>query len=151
MMKTLLALIVIAAAVPGCARETVVVPVPTPAPAPRPPRPHHPHRRPCAVEAIVEVNEARARRGLRAFQHDAKLTEGAKAVSEYRAERLIAGHARNDFDFLPEGAVAKASGCAAWHPRDGWGACCTYENWTDAGAAWALGRDGKRYMHLFVR
>jgi hypothetical protein len=29
--------------------------------------------------------------------------------------------------------------------------CCVYENYTYAGAAWVSGRDGRRYMHLFVR
>ena len=61
------------------------------------------------------------------------------------------GHTSNDFTALPSGAYAAATGCAAWTPDWGWGACCTYENWTYAGAAWTTGRDGRRYMHLFVR
>src|SRR5438874_293 len=28
---------------------------------------------------------------------------------------------------------------------------CVYDGYTYAGAAWAAGRDGRRYMHLFVR
>ncbi len=35
--------------------------------------------------------------------------------------------------------------------RRGFGACCSYENWNYAGAAAVIGRDGRRYMHLFVR
>jgi hypothetical protein len=29
--------------------------------------------------------------------------------------------------------------------------CCVYDNYTYGGAAYVTGRDGKRYMHLFVR
>jgi hypothetical protein len=102
-------------------------------------------------DALAEVNAARAAHGLRPFVKDASLTAGAINVADFRAKRLIAGHTSNDFAGLPEGAMASAAGCAAWEPSLGWGACCTYENYTYAGAAWALGRDGRRYMHLFVR
>jgi hypothetical protein len=64
---------------------------------------------------------------------------------------LIAGHTSNDFQFLEQGVPASAAGCAAWTPDWGWGACCTYERWTYAGAAYSVGRDGRRYMQLFVR
>jgi hypothetical protein len=102
-------------------------------------------------DALEEVNAARAARGLRPFIEDPDLTAGAINVADFRAERLMQGHTRNDFAGLPEGCRARAAGCAAWPPSLGWGACCTYENWTYAGAAWAMGRDGRRYMHLFVR
>jgi hypothetical protein len=102
-------------------------------------------------EALAEVNAARAKRGLRPFIKDDRLTLGAINVADFRAERLIAGHTGNDFAGLPDDAVATAAGCAAWEPSWGWGSCCTYENYTYAGAAWAMGRDGRRYMHLFVR
>lgn len=101
--------------------------------------------------AIAEVNATRAARGLRPYTHDPLLSAGAKAVSAFRAARHIAGHSSNDFGFLPAGASARAAGCAAWAPGMGWGACCTYENWTYCGAAWTMGADGRRYMHLFVR
>jgi hypothetical protein len=106
---------------------------------------------PTSAEALDEVNAARAARGLRPFIHDANLTAAAAACAEFRAARLIAGHTSNDFAALPAGASASASGCAAWSPGDGWGACCTYEGYTYGGAAYATGRDGRRYMHLFVR
>jgi hypothetical protein len=102
-------------------------------------------------DAIREVNAARAERGLKPFIADAKLKAGAMNVAEFRASRLMAGHTGNDFSGLPTGCQASASGCAAWEPSWGWGACCTYENYTYAGAAWAVGRDGRRYMQLFVR
>jgi hypothetical protein len=102
-------------------------------------------------DALKEVNHVRAKHGLRPFRPDDKLAEGAMAAANYRARRLIAGHTSNDFHYLPKGARATAAGCAAWPRGEGWGACCTYENWRYAGAAWVLGRDGKRYMHLFVR
>lgn len=102
-------------------------------------------------DALAEVNAARARKGLRPFIADPQLTRGARACAKARAQRLIEGHTANDFSYLPSGASAQAAGCAAWPQGAGWGACCTYENWTYAGAAWAIGSDGRRYMHLFVR
>jgi len=103
-------------------------------------------------DALAEVNAVRARRGLRAFVHDALLTQAACSCAKQRAARLIAGHLpESDFHYLPVGANANAAGCAAWTPDWGWGACCTYDNYAYAGAAWTMGSDGRRYMHLFVR
>jgi hypothetical protein len=102
-------------------------------------------------DALSEVNAVRAARGLRPFIKDASLTAGAINVADFRAKYLIQGHTANDFNGLPIGTTASAAGCAAWEPSWGWGACCTYENYTYAGAAWSQGRDGRRYMHLFVR
>jgi hypothetical protein len=106
---------------------------------------------PGSGEALEEVIAVRAARGLRPYVRDASLTSAATACAEFRAARLIAGHTANDFAALPPGTVAAASGCAAWEPGLGWGSCCTYEGYTYAGAAYAAGRDGRRYMHLFVR
>jgi len=100
-------------------------------------------------DALAEVNAARARRGLRPYTWDAGLTAGAINAANFRAARLIAGHTSNDFSALPRGVNAPVAGCAAWEPSAGWGSCCTFENWRYAGAAWAMGRDGRRYMHLF--
>jgi hypothetical protein len=102
-------------------------------------------------EALAEVNAARAARGLKPFIKDDDLTAGAVNVADFRAARLMAGHTSNDFGGLPRGCRATAAGCAAWEPSFGWGACCTYDNYTYAGAAYSVGRDGRRYMHLFVR
>jgi hypothetical protein len=104
-----------------------------------------------ANEALAEVNAARVARGLPPFIKDDHLTAGALNVADFRAERLMAGHTSNDFAGLPVGGTATAAGCAAWEPSFGWGACCTYDNYRYAGAAWATGKDGRRYMHLFVR
>jgi len=104
-----------------------------------------------ASEVLAEVNATRALRGLPPFIEDAGLTAAAVSAAEFRAARLIAGHTANDFAHLPANCSADAAGCAAWEPGLGWGACCTYERWTYAGAAIALGSDGRRYMHLFVR
>jgi hypothetical protein len=101
--------------------------------------------------ALAEVNAARAARGLRPLLEDPNLTAAASAASDFRAAYRIAGHTSNDFAFLPAGCICPAAGCAAWEPSWGWGSCCTYENWTYAGAAYAHGSDGRRYMHLFVR
>jgi hypothetical protein len=101
--------------------------------------------------ALAEVNATRAARGLRPFVEDPNLTAAAVAAADYRAAYRIAGHTSNDFAFLPAGCFCPAAGCAAWEPSWGWGSCCTYENWTYAGAAYAMGSDGRRYMHLYVR
>lgn len=104
-----------------------------------------------ATDALDEVNKVRARRGLPAFKRDKALSVAAGKAADYRAARRMEGHTSNDFQFVPKGSRARAAGCAAWGLRDGWGACCTFERWRFAGAAWAKGRDNRRYMHLFVR
>jgi hypothetical protein len=104
-----------------------------------------------AADAMGEVNAARAQRGLPPFERDEGLMAAAQAAADFRAARGIEGHTRNDFAFLPPGAHATAAGCAAWEPSWGFGSCCMYERWRVAGAAWAWGRDGRRYCHLFVR
>lgn len=103
------------------------------------------------TDALAEVNAARAKRGLRPFQHDPQLTQAALQCAQIRASRRIAGHLANDFAYLPAGSTARSAGCGAMESSWGWGTCCTYENYTYAGAAWVMGSDGKRYMHLFVR
>jgi hypothetical protein len=107
---------------------------------------------PTGDDALAEVNATRAQRGLRPYQHDPLLNQAAQACAKQRATRQISGHLpESDFHYLPSGASANAAGCAAWTPDWGWGACCTYDNYTYAGAAWVMGQDGRRYMHLFVR
>ena len=102
-------------------------------------------------DGLDEVNAKRAGRGLRPFVRDEGLTQAAQACASFRAERLLFGHTSNDFAFVPAGASAGSAGCAAYPASYGWMSCCTYENYTYAGAAAVTGRDGKRYMHLFVR
>ena len=106
---------------------------------------------PVWAEALDEVNAVRAARGLPLYIRDDNLTAAAAGCAEFRAARLIAGHTANDFAALPPGTAASAAGCAAWEPAMGWGSCCTYDRYTYGGAAYAIGRDGRRYMHLFVR
>jgi hypothetical protein len=101
-------------------------------------------------DALDEVNANRARRGLRPFIRDDALTSAAQGAAEYRASHGIVGHTRNDFGFVPSGSSARAAGCGAWPVGSGWGTCCTYENWTYAGASYSI-RGNTRYMHLFVR
>ena len=103
-------------------------------------------------DALNEVNAARAQRGLKPFLPDPLLNQAAQACAKQRCARLINGHLpESDFKYLPAGASANAAGCGALEPSWGWGTCCTYDNYTYAGAAWVMGPDGKRYMHLFVR
>lgn len=106
---------------------------------------------PKTIDALDEVNSVRAKRGLPAYIKDDSLTIAAQQASIYRAANRIQGHTRNDFAYLPSGSSARAAGCAAWPPSLGWGACCTYDRYTYAGASYAYGSDGQRYMHLFVR
>lgn len=102
-------------------------------------------------DALAEVNAERAKRGLQPLIHDPLLTQGALACAKARAASQIHGHLSSDFDYLPSGAQATAAGCGALEPSWGWGTCCTYDNYTYGGAAWVMGSDGRRYMHLFVR
>ena len=102
-------------------------------------------------DALQEVNAERAKRGLRAFLPDPLLNQGARKAAKIRAANQIHGHLSSDFDQLPPGAQATAAGCGALEPSWGWGSCCTYDDYTYAGAAWVMGTDGRRYMHLFVR
>lgn len=104
-----------------------------------------------AEDALAEVNAARAQRGLPPFIRDEALSAAAASCADHRAQYLIAGHTSNDFNAVPRGAFASASGCAAWPHHLGWGACCTYDGYRYAGAAYSIGRDGRRYMHIFVR
>lgn len=102
-------------------------------------------------DALAEVNEYRARRGLRAFLPDPLLNKAAQNCARIRAANLISGHLASDFAHLPPGGNATAAGCGALEDSWGWGTCCTKDNYTYAGAAWYRGADGRRYMHLFVR
>lgn len=101
--------------------------------------------------ALDEVNAKRRAAGLNPLVEDPLLTAGAQAVAQHRAERLLFGHTDNDFAFLPRGAAARSAGCAAYEASYGWMSCCIRDAATYGGAAWVMGRDGKRYMHLFVR
>lgn len=102
-------------------------------------------------DALAEVNAARARRGLKPFLPDPNLNLAARRCAMIRAQGLIAGHLSNDFAQLPPGTHASSAGCGALEDSWGWGTCCTYENYTYAGAAWVRGADNKRYMHIFCR
>jgi hypothetical protein len=104
-----------------------------------------------AGDGLDEVNAKRAERGLRPFLRDESLTRAAFGAARFRARHLLFGHTANDFAFLPAGASADSAGCAAYPAGYGWLSCCTYEGYTHAGAAYAVGADGKRYMHLYVR
>lgn len=104
-----------------------------------------------AQQVLAEVNATRATRGLPPFQLDENLARAAESCAAYRARYLMEGHTSNDFQFLPAGVMARASGCAAWPVGMGWGACCTYDGYQYAGAGCCIGPDGRRYMQLFVR
>lgn len=111
-------------------------------------------------DALAEVNAVRRAAGLPPFQRDRNLSAAAISAARWRAFRCVAGHTPNDFAFVPASTMALvprgpggwlqiSGGCGA--STSGWGSCCTFERWRYAGAAWCRGRDGRRYMHLFVR
>ena len=102
-------------------------------------------------DGLDEVNAKRAAHGLRPFMRDESLTQAARVCAQFRAANGLFGHTSNDFAFVPAGTLATSAGCAAYPAGYGWMSCCVYENYTYAGAAWVTGRDGRRYMHLFVR
>lgn len=104
-----------------------------------------------AGDGLDEVNAKRAARGLRPFIRDEGLSQAAQGCASFRAQHGLFGHTSNDFGFVPSGTSASSAGCAAYPAGYGWMSCCTYDNYTYAGAAWVTGRDGQRYMHLFVR
>jgi hypothetical protein len=102
-------------------------------------------------DGLDEVNAKRAARGLRPFVRDEGLAQAARACAQFRAAYGLFGHTSNDFAFVPAGTHATSAGCAAYPAGYGWMSCCVYDNYTYGGAAWVTGRDGRRYMHLFVR
>jgi len=102
-------------------------------------------------DGLDEVNAKRAARGLRPYIRDEGLSQAAQACAAFRAQHGLFGHTSNDFGFVPAGTSASSAGCAAYPAGYGWMSCCTYDNYTYAGAAWVTGRDGQRYMQLYVR
>jgi hypothetical protein len=104
-----------------------------------------------AFDGLDEVNAKRAARGLAPFIRDEGLMQAARACAAFRAQYGLFGHTSNDFAFVPAGTSAASAGCAAYPADHGWMSCCIYDGYTYAGAAWVTGRDGRRYMHLFVR
>jgi hypothetical protein len=103
-------------------------------------------------EALHEVNAGRTARGLYPYIEDPNLTVAARRLALTRAAYLIEGHLANDFAAVPPGSYARATGCAAWPAWMGWGSCAAYDvGYHYAGAAWHMGRDGRRYMHLVLR
>ena len=105
-----------------------------------------------AVDALDMLNAKRARMGLQPYLRDDGLTIGALNAAAFRASHLMFGHTSSDFSFLPPGSHASSAGCAGNGPQWGFMACNdTSRRFTYAGAAYAMGRDGRMYCHLFVR
>ena len=107
------------------------------------------------VDALDEVNRWRQSHGLIPFIRDHLLTIGADKCAKYRATNLIRGHTDNDFAF---GGGPSQTGAGAWRPGlvttsgETFGACLTdSRSHTYAGASYAYGSDGLRYMSLFCR
>lgn len=88
--------------------------------------------------ALAEVNEARAKRGLKPYIYDATLAKAALECAKYRAARHMAGHCdgqRGDFGFLPSGYDTNGvvGGCAGLEPSWGFQACAMFDNYTYCG------------------
>lgn len=109
-----------------------------------------------AIEALDEVNSQRAARGLKPYVRDDNLTAGAMAAAKARADRLLFGHTASDHAYLPAKTFERfrltniAAGCAAYPPSYGFLACAVYDDYTYGGAAYVIGRDGRKFCHLFV-
>lgn len=107
-----------------------------------------------STDALDEVNAKRATRGLQPLVRDAALTEAAYKCAKARASRHVDGHLpESDFSLLSSSVNTDgvAAGCAALDTSWGWQSCCWDDpGYTHGGAAWVMGDDGKRYMHIFV-
>ena len=103
------------------------------------------------TDALDEVNAKRATRGLPPYIRDDGLTIAAQRAADARAASLTFGHTSNDFAFLPVGCSADSAGCAAYPPEYGWLSCLIWENARYAGAAYTVGVDGRRFMHIYIR
>lgn len=101
-------------------------------------------------DALEQVNAQRKERGLAPFQNDPQLAVAAYAAAKERASRGIQGHLESDFVHLPAGAKADAAGCGALDSTWGFAACCVYDDYKFAGAAW-VESGGLRFNHIFVR
>ena len=103
-----------------------------------------------AVDAMADVNARRAAAGLKPFILDPELMEAAKNAASCRASILCTGHLQNDYAAGGPGYPASVSGCGVMQ----YGmflSCGSEDRKTYAGAAKALGKDGRWYCHLFVR
>jgi hypothetical protein len=113
---------------------------------------------PGVQDGLDEVNAKRAARGLPPFIRDEGLSRGAARCASIKAANCHSGHLNggmSDFACLDPGVHCRSTGAdgSKCHLGDGWGwmTCCTFDNYQYAGAAWAIGPDGCRYMSLFVR
>ena len=139
----LLLLAVLAAQLNTPEDEGPVWPPPLPQPIPAP--------KPEVHDGLEEVNRLRRAHGVAEFERDLELNNAAIKLSLHRAKHLIAGHSDDDFGFLWDRKSADASGVGAAKDEWGWCTCCMLDKYRYAGAAWARGRDGQRYMSIFVR
>ncbi len=108
-----------------------------------------------ATNTLAEVNQQRAGVGLKALIPDPQLQEAASRVAVFRAKNAHEPHLigpGGDFAGAPAGCVVRATGCCAWPQHLGMGGCGrTDPQYTHAGAACAIGADGRRYCQLFYR
>lgn len=105
-----------------------------------------------AVDAMADLNARRASYGLPPMRTDPQLLQAAMNAASCRASLRCAGHLLNDYDALPQGVPGYpscVSGCGVY---DGMFLSCGSDDRRQlAGAAKALGSDGRWYCHLFVK
>lgn len=102
-----------------------------------------------AIDAIADLNARRAMYHLPPFKTDPVLLQAAMKAASCRAALRCAGHLKNDYDASTIGYPQAVSGCGVYNMM--FLSCGSDDRKQFAGAAKALGTDGKWYCHLFVR
>lgn len=105
-----------------------------------------------AVDALDEVNQFRQRIGLSPWRRSEGLMAAARSCAIHRAKWCCEGHSPNDFAAVPPGEFSRASGCAARWPGEPFDSCCIRDgHYTEGGAAYAIGPDGRKYCQVYCR
>lgn len=101
------------------------------------------------VDAMADLNARRAMYHLPPFKTDPQLLQSAMNAASCRAALRCEGHLRNDYDASSVKYPQAVSGCGVYNYM--FLSCGSDDRKQFAGAAKALGSDGKWYCHLFVR
>lgn len=102
-----------------------------------------------AIDAMADLNARRAMYRLPPMKTDPVLLQAAMKAASCRAALRCAGHLLNDYDASTIGYPYCVSGCGVYNMM--FLSCGSDDRKQYAGAAKALGTDGKWYCHLFVR
>lgn len=102
-----------------------------------------------AVDAMSDLNKRRAMYGLPPMKTDPVLLQAAMNAASCRAALRCEGHLKNDYDASSVKYPQVVSGCGVYNMM--FLSCGSDDRKQFAGAAKALGSDGKWYCHLFVK